>query len=196
MSAAYCGSKSIARASIGATVDALALDISAYDQRGCLSPQVVYVEESLECSARQLAGRLSDGLETMQSSLPRGPLPIDVGAEQAQWRGVAEVEGDLWIGSEFAVAVVPPEALRWSPAYRNVSVVPVSAATNAVEALVKIGTSLKCVGADPFSLAELQARVEAQSELRAYVTPLGTMQTPPLDAPADGAPIWNGLFAD
>ena len=196
VSAAYCGSRSLTRAWIESTVEALSLDISAYDQRGCLSPQVIYVEESLECSARQLAGRLSDGLEEMQVSLPRGPLPIEVGAEQAQWRGVAEVEGDLWIGSEFAVAVVPPEAVRWSPAYRNVSVVPVSAASNAVEALSKIGRHLKCLGADAHSLAELRARLEARPELCAYVAPLGSMQTPSLDAPADGAPIWHGLFAD
>jgi hypothetical protein len=30
--------------------------------------------------------------------------------------------------------------------------------------------------------------------LSAYACTTGTMQTPPLDAPADGRPIWHGLF--
>jgi hypothetical protein len=57
-----------------------------------------------------------------------------------------------------------------------------------------IGSNLKCVGADPASISEVQARLAHSSTLSAYACALGAMQTPPLDAPADGRPIWHGLF--
>jgi len=195
VSVAYCGADALDDAQIDNTIADLSLDICAYDQRGCLSPQLVYVEQTPACSVEDFAERLAmEGLDTMNRRLPRGPLPISVGAEQAQWRGIAEVEGNLIHGDTYALAIRPPQPLRWSPGYRNVTLAPVGGLDEALHAMKPIGPSLKCVGADPGSISEMQAHLARSQVLEAYASALGTMQTPLLDAPADGQPIWHGLF--
>ena len=195
VSVAYCGADSLGDARGSDTIAALSLDICAYDQRGCLSPQLVFVEAATERSAADFAVRLAEeGLDPMNQTLPRGPLPTSVGAEQAQWRGVAEVEGTLIRGKSHGLAIRTAEAVRWSPGYRNVSIVPVRSIDEALGAIEPIGATLKCIGADPASIAEVRARLGQSRALSAYACTLGSMQTPALDAPADGFPIWHGLL--
>jgi acyl-CoA reductase-like NAD-dependent aldehyde dehydrogenase len=197
VSVAYCGNHAIEEAHIGHTISSLSLDICAYDQRGCLSPQLVYVEESSELSVMDFAERLAkEGLTPLSRTLPRGPLPVSVGAAQAQWRGVAEVEGSLVRGDTYAVSIRESQPIRWSPGFRNVTVTPVRALDEALQAMRPIGSNLKCVGADSASIPELEARLASSPTLSAYACTIGTMQTPSLDAPADGYPIWHGLFKE
>ena len=195
VSVAYCGSEALDDTQLEDTVSNLALDICAYDQRGCLSPQLVYVQESADLSTSEFAERLAkDGLGPLSLTLPRGPLPMSVGAAQAQWRGIAEVEGHVVRGDAYAVAVRDAQTIRWSPAYRNVTVAPVRALDEAIQALQPIGPSLKCIGADSASIPEVEARLARSPMLSAATCAIGTMQTPSLGAPADGRPIWHGLF--
>lgn len=195
VSVAYCGSDSLSDTRISETIERLSLDIAAYDQRGCLSPQIVYVEQAPCISAADFGRRLVDeGLGPMHERLPRGPLPISVGAAQAQWRGVAEVEGTLIRGADHAVAIRPAQPIRWSPTYRNIALSPVSGIAEAFRAMQPIGANLKCVGVDPASLEEFRTELRRSQSLSAYVCALGEMQTPPLSALADGLPIWQGLF--
>jgi hypothetical protein len=195
VSVAYCGAHALDEAHIGNTIESLSLDVCAYDQRGCLSPQLIYVEQSPQLSAADFAERFAEeGLGPMGGTLPRGPLPVSVGAAQAQWRGIAEVEGTLLHGDAYAVSIREPEPIRWSPAYRNVALAPVRGVDEAVRAMQAIGPHLKCVGTDAGSLSEVEARLADSTTLSAYACALGEMQTPPLDAPADGRPIWHGLF--
>ena len=195
VSVAYCDAEALHARAIDETIERLALDISAYDQRGCLSPQLVYVEETRHMTALSFARRLcEDGLGPMGLSLPRGALPIATGAVQAQWRGLAEVEGDLLRGDAYAVAVRPSHPIRWSPGYRNVSLSPVSGIDDALHAMKPIGSNLKCIGASLNSVSSLRDRLAQSRALGAYVCALGEMQIPALDAPADGRPIWYGLF--
>ena len=199
VSAAYCGAEALGDERLGDTVADLSLDISAYDQRGCLSPQLVYVETTAGRSAEEFAKRLAtEGLDRLSETLPRGPLPATVGSEQAQWRGVAEVEGTLIRGVSYGLAIRSAQpfapAIRWSPGYRNVTIVPVAGIDEAVRAMGPIGASLKCVGTDTASISEVRARLRQSQTLSAYACALGTMQTPALDAPADGKPIWHGLL--
>jgi hypothetical protein len=195
VSVAYCGTHARDDARIANTIKGLSLDICAYDQRGCLSPQLVYVEEGPNRPAATFAERLAEeGLHPMSHTLPRGPLPMSVGAAQAQWRGTAEVEGTLLRGDSYAVAIRDPDPIRWSPGYRNVTVVPVRDLEEALRAMEAIGSHLKCIGVDAGSLPEVQARLAQSSTLDAYACGMGEMQTPSLNAPADGLPIWQGLF--
>jgi hypothetical protein len=195
VSAAYCGPEALHGDRISETIASLALDVCAYDQRGCLSPQVVYVVADSKKSASTFAERFAtDGLERLGRDLPRGPLPPEVGAAQAQWRGVAEVEGALIDGDTYGIAIGTPATLRWSPGYRNVTIVPVHDRSEALRAMTPLGATLKCIGSDPASSVALRAELDRNERLTAYVCPLGSMQTPGLDAPADGKPIWHGLL--
>jgi hypothetical protein len=141
------------------------------------------------------AKRLADeGLGPMSETLPRGPLPVSVGAAQAQWRGIAEVEGSLVRGDTYAVSIRGAHPIRWSPGFRNITLAPVRGLDDALQAIEPIGSSLKCIGVDSASFEETQARLSRSPTLDAYACALGEMQTPPLNAPADGRPIWQGLF--
>lgn len=193
ISAGYCSSRALQPDRIEETLSGVALDVCAYDQRGCLSPQVVYVEPSEEASPAQFAEQLAERLGQMNETLPRGPLPLEIGAAQAQWRGLAEIEGDLFTGATYAVAVSGLDEVHWSPGYRNVTVVPVRDVGEAVRALRPLGPALKCVGVDEAGEATLVGPL-AELGLHAYTTPLGRMQTPAVDAPADGEPVWHGLL--
>ncbi len=194
LSAAYCGREALGTDRANTTLEALALDIAAYDQRGCLSPQVVYVEAE-SSSLVEIAERLGRvGLAPLAAELPRGPLPIDAGAAQAQWRGLAEATGALIQGQNFAIAAVDADELRWSPGYRNVSLVAVEGPETAADALATLGSTLKCVGVDQASADHARTALATHQGLNAYTCRLGTMQTPALDAPSDGKPVWHGLL--
>jgi acyl-CoA reductase-like NAD-dependent aldehyde dehydrogenase len=195
ISAACCGPEALLEDRISETIACLALDVCAYDQRGCLSPQVVYVVVDSETAAREFAERLArSGLDVLARKLPRGPLPLEVGAAQAQWRGIAEVQGSLIVGGTYGIAIGSPATLRWSPGYRNVTIAPLRDLAEAVRALEPLGASLKCVGVDSTSAARLRQALDRSDRLTAYACALGEMQTPALDAPADGKPIWHGLL--
>ena len=195
VSVAYCGPDALDDAHVGNTIADLSLDICAYDQRGCLSPQVVYVAETVSWSAADFARRLAqEGLAPMSKTLPRGRLPLSVGANQAQWRGIAEVEGTLIAGDTYAISVRDTQPIRWSPGFRNVTIAPVPGLDEALRAMKPIGSNLKCIGTDSASLPELQARLADSPAFSAYACTIGTMQTPSLDALADGHSIWHGLF--
>jgi hypothetical protein len=195
VSVAYCGPDALGEDRIEDTIASVALDVCAYDQRGCLSPQIIFVADNAACSSSTFAEKLASlGLQPLASELPRGPLPLEVGAAQAQWRGAAEVEGSLTVGDGFSIAVRPPEPIRWSPGYRNVTVAPVDDLAAVLTAIAPLGAALKCMGVDEGASPALRRALDAEPGLSAYTCPLGTMQTPSLDAPADGNPVWHGLL--
>lgn len=195
ISAAYCGRDALTEPRIGDVISGLSLDVCAYDQRGCLSPQVIFVEATAGCPALTFAERLAaEGLEPISRALPRGPLPLPVGAAQAQWRGAAEVEGTLVQGETYAICVRTAGPIRWSPGYRNVTVIPVEGLAHAFRAMEPFATNLKCLGTDGTSRPQVESKLAKSTTLQAYACNLGEMQTPPLDAPADGKPIWYGLL--
>ena len=194
VSVAYCDARALVPTTIDETVSRIAVDIAAYDQRGCLSPQVIYVQRDPETPLDDLAAHLSGALEALSERLPRGPLPDAVGAAQTQWRGVAEVEASLVGGHEHALSVRNDQVIHWSPGYRNVTLVAVDDLEGALGSMASFARHLKCIGADPSSLHALETQLASHASLRAYAAALGSMQTPALDAPADGRPVWENLL--
>ena len=199
LSLAYCGKASLSPSELSGTVERLAIDVAAYDQRGCLSPQWIFIEASQSMSPETFARALSRrGLEPVSETLPRGPLPPAVGAAQAQWRGVAEATGRLIVGTEHAVAVEveSTRTARFSPGYRNVTVVPVRGPADAIERMRPFSAQTKCIGVTDDVLAELGRSAAADPSNEAFLCEVGSMQTPPFDAPADGRPAWEGLLRE
>lgn len=193
ISVAYCGSEARAPDRVQDIVSGLALDVAAYDQRGCLSPQLIYIEDQDGRSMHSFASKLSNALDDVNQTLPRGPLPLAVGAAQAQWRGLAEVDGSLLEGASHALSVEPRQP-RLSPGFRNASLVRVDGIDAAIRAMRPFGQHLKCVGTEASSEERLARALEAATELDAYVTAIGTMQTPAFDSQADGRPVWEGYL--
>jgi hypothetical protein len=170
---------------------AFALDIAAYDQRGCLSPHAIFVETNGSVGGERFAAMLADALEAVAADLPRGALSSSAGAAQLQWRGVAAVRGALREGEGFAVSYEAGGPLRISPGFRNVLVLDASA-DGFGRALAPLGAHLKIVGvagAECASIAEL-----FEPPLAPRITPAGQMQLPSLLSLADGRPPHEGLM--
>lgn len=178
-----------------AAARALALDVAAYDQRGCLSPQVVFVARAGRVSPRALARALAfEGLGPLARDLPRGPLPVEVGAAQLQWRGVAASRGELFEGDGFAVSYEADAGLRMGPGYRNVLVLECGDARDLARRLDPLGRHLKCLGVagaagDDDAGAEVRRALAAllPPPMCPAVVPAGEMQIPGLGGPQDGA---------
>jgi hypothetical protein len=58
------------------TAQQAAYSVSVFDQQGCVSPQLLYVERGGEVSPRAFAELLAEAMMTVQAELPRGPLPL------------------------------------------------------------------------------------------------------------------------
>jgi hypothetical protein len=160
--------------------DALARDVAAYDQRGCLSPHAVLAQRGGACEPRQFAGLLADALAALATSWPRGSLPADAAAAQLQWRGVAAATGELHVRDSCAVSYARDLPLRTSPGYRNVSVYDVADLAELRARLAPLSIQLKAIGIAG------DAELAALRNAAPYVCALGAMQEPPLDAKLDG----------
>jgi len=172
----------------------LGVDLAAYDQRGCLSPHSVLVEEGAKVSARRFAEILfSEGIPAAARRLPRGPLPAAVAAEQLQWRGVAAACGTLHETPEFAVSFEQDGPLRASPGWRNLQVVAIDDQEHLMQRIAPLGAHLKMLGVagEPDARNRLEALLPAS--VHPQVAPLGEMQTPSFGSLADGKSPWFGL---
>jgi hypothetical protein len=163
----------------------LAMDVAAYDQRGCLSPHAIFVAEGGALSPREVAARLADALAALARSLPRGALEVPHGARQVQWRRVSEALGELFEGDGYAVAFDGDGPVRACPLARNVAVHSVPDRDALRERLNGYGVHLKIVGGSELELPPpLCPR---------FVLP-GAMQRPTLLDLHDGQHPWHGLF--
>ena len=158
-----------------AAAAAIAVDLVAFDQRGCLSPRVVLVEGG-EPAAAALASALHEELAAWTARVPRGDLLPEERAEAARWRETMAFVGRLWAGPEHAVAQAAT-ATAVPPSGRHVLVVGVSGTRAMAEALAPIACFVVMVGTDDPRCAALLPD--------ARVAPLGRMQRPPLDGPVD-----------
>lgn len=66
-------------------------DIVAWDQAGCLSPHVVYVDLNPDVPPEHLAARLAEELARLEASHPRGPVCDSDSAQIAARRSIYEV---------------------------------------------------------------------------------------------------------
>jgi hypothetical protein len=166
--------------------DALAGDVVAFDQRGCLSPRVVFVEGTAD-RASAFASALSERLTAWEKRVPRGSLTDQERADAVRWRDALSFAGRVWIGAEHVVALAPSSTpLAVPPSGRHVLVVCARSLDDVATQIGPISRFVVSVGTnDPDrarSLAPPHARVVA----------LGRMQRPALDGPVDGRASQSG----
>ena len=77
------GREALARGRFADTVDRAAYDVARYDQQGCLSPHVFYVETDGEASPREFSAALSARLDEYSAAAPRGRLSLEEAASLA-----------------------------------------------------------------------------------------------------------------
>ena len=121
-----------------------AWDVMRYDQQGCYSPHVFYVERGGPISPRAFADYLAAELANLQRRFARRPLDLEEGAAIAKWQQSVEwrepsADGvDLLIGpTDAAWSVAYSDSLQpLAPTalYRTIAVV----AVNSLEAVVPV----------------------------------------------------------
>jgi hypothetical protein len=193
LGAAFVGRAALAREDLAAeAARALALDVAAYDQRGCMSPLVCWAVRGGEVSLEAFAELLFAELARLRGRLPRGPLGLDVASSQLSWRGVGAMRGRLLEGDGYAVCLEERGALRLGPGHRNLQLIGLDDPSELPHKLAPLGVHLKCLGvAGVPDLEGLIASFPARVAPR--VCKLGSMQTPPLESLQDGVPGWEGL---
>lgn len=160
---------------IVAHADAIAADVIAFDQAGCLSPRIVVVIESPASSGsdrHRVAEALHAALAREGRSIPRRTLDPTEAAALARARDAAIFAGRALEGSEHLVVELPTATLL--PVGRALPVIGVRSVDDALAALSALGPELATIGTS-LSLSLPGVRM----------APLGGMQTPPLDGPVD-----------
>jgi hypothetical protein len=166
----------------------IAEDVALHDQRGCLSPQAVFVEAGGPVGAPALARRLAGALDALAAALP--PARPGIEARAAARLERAEVE---WRTNAFAIdgpggGVLYDEDVHLRPTAggRTVRVHPIPALA-ALPAALPAGT-VECVGLAGGDADALAPALRALGVSR--ICPVGRMQRPPLAWPrGQAAPL-------
>jgi hypothetical protein len=179
-------------------VAAAADDVVAWNQLGCLSPHVIYVEAGGEISPENFAELLADELERREQIEPRGELAAEHAAAIASRRGIYEVRAAHspettrhWCSKNSTAWTVVYEAdtrFQMSCLNRFIYVKAVSDLMAALRGADEIRGKVSTVGiaAPEEKTNEIAAQLARWGATR--VCPLGQMQNPPLTWRHDGRP--------
>jgi len=185
-------------------VERAAADVVAWNQLGCLSPHLIYVEEGGGLSAEKFAELLAVELEGREALEPRGEVPTQAAAAIASRRSLYDIRAAhspdtrQWVSRNSTAWTVVYEAdprFQLSCLNRFIYVKGVRSLTEALENADNVRGKVSTVG-----LAAPEDRAQdLATELARWgasrVCPLGQMQNPPLTWRHDGRPALGDLVA-
>jgi acyl-CoA reductase-like NAD-dependent aldehyde dehydrogenase len=175
-----------------ASAAAVARDVTLFEQRGCLSPHYIFVEDPLGwANSREFAAALAGALARLAERLPsprryqlEDAIALRRAREAARWRALGGQPVELWEGDGLSWTVILDhcdEAMRSSPGYRTAWVFPVAdvdALMNRIEPLAERLEAFAIAG--PATGCDVtRARLEKLGV--SYVCEAGQMQSPPLE---------------
>ena len=67
-----------------------AYGVSVFDQQGCVSPHLIYVERGGDISPEVFAAQLANAMDAVHTEMPRGPLPLEDSTAIRHLRGAYE----------------------------------------------------------------------------------------------------------
>ena len=178
-------------------------DVIAWNQHGCLSPHVIYVEQFGSLKPERFAEMLAEELEARNEAMPRGPISTQEAASIStarrfyKIRSANNVGALLWESEEstdWTVVYEDETQFQSSPLNRFIFVKPIKHLEEALHVLEPIRESVSTVG-----LAASEARMrELAVPLARWgvprICPLGQMQRPPLAWRHDGRPPLGELI--
>ena len=198
----YVSARALSGSQTRQVVECAAADVVAWDQLGCLSPHVLYVEEGGGLSAEKFAEALAAELERREQSEPRGQLPAETAAVIASRRSFYEIRA---AHSPDTRHWASPNSTAWTVVYeadprfqlsclnRFIYVKGVKDLTEALQNADSVRGKVSTVGlAAPDDLAREYAMHLARWGAT-RVCPLGQMQNPPLAWRHDGRPALGDL---
>ena len=182
-----------------ANARALAHDVALFDQQGCLSPTMVFVERSPHVEG--WCAELAKAFGALESSLPRGPLAHEARAALRHWhettrlkRVLGSVHG-FWEGAiRWGVALTPDVESLDTPLDRHVLVVPFDAVEQLSAVLGKRLDRLQglAVALDGWSADACARALSLLAPSRA--AKVGTLQLAPPTWHQDHKPPLTSLF--
>lgn len=184
------------------TIEQAAVDIVAWDQLGCLSPHVIYVQTGGGVSPEQWAEGLALELERREAVAPRGGLPVKAAADIAARRSFYQVRAAhspdtrQWSSRDSTAWTVIYEAdpqFQISCLNRFIYVKSVKDLAEALQGADRVRGKVSTVGiaASPKEAANLATMLARWGVTR--VCALGRMQQPPLTWRHDGGPALAAL---
>ncbi len=178
----------------------LARAVALFEQRGCVCPHLVFVEEGDGSYPERFARGLAAALGDLEVSLPSAPLDAAEGAALQQLRGTAEIVAAAdggWVrhgrGSASWTVVYEPRPREPLPTLaRGVRVRPITDGTEVPREIQGLGPHLQTVGHAGLG-RRLQTVAESLARLGASrVVPLANMSFPPPWWLHDGrGPLWD-----
>jgi hypothetical protein len=184
-------------------VAAAADDVVAWNQLGCLSPHVIYVQLGGEIAPEHFAQLLAEELEKREVSEPRGELAAEHAAAIASRRGIYEVRAahapettQHWCSKDSTAWTVIYEAdarFQLSCLNRFIYVKGVADLKTVLENADSVRGKVSTVGiaAPEEKLNEVATQLARWGATR--ICPLGQMQNPPLTWRHDGRPALGDL---
>jgi hypothetical protein len=180
-----------------------ATDIIAWNQLGCLSPHVFYVEDDSRDLAHQFAEMLATELAKREEQDPRGEIPSEVSAEIASRRAMYEVRAAHlpdatrhWCSDESTAWTVVYETdtlFQTSCLHRFIYVKSTPNLDEVLKGSEMMRDTVSTVG---LASGEDEREAIAMKLARwgvSRICPLGQMQKPPLTWRHDGRPLLGDL---
>ena len=203
LSFAYVGRELLSGAQARKVAELAATDIIAWDQLGCLSPQVIYVQARGTVPGEKFAEMLAETLAERERTQPRGALPVQAAALIASRRSIYELRAAnspdtrLWCSKDSTAWTVVYESdprFQVSCLNRFIYVKEVQDLTEALQSADSVRGRVSTVG---LAVPEPQTR-ELATQLARWgatrVCPLGRMQQPPLAWRHDGGHALGDLI--
>lgn len=177
-------------------------DVIAWDQNGCLSPHVIYVEERGVVESDKFAALLAAELMRREAGEPRGNISTEEAARIASRRTIYETlathRGDVkfWQSQNSTAWTVVFEhdiRFQFSPLNRFIYVKPVADVNTVLQGVDEVRGKVSTVGiaAPPEKMKDLAMQFTRWGATRICL--LGRMQNPPLTWRHDGRPALGDL---
>ena len=191
----YVASGSLTSFNAKKVVARAATDIVAWNQLGCLSPHVIYVEHGGAVAAEHFAELLAEELAKREEAEPRGEVPVETAATIASRRAFYEVRAAhspdtrFWRSENSTAWTVVYEAdarFQLSCLHRFIYVKGVTDVKSVLESADSVRGQVSTIGlaAPEERMRELALPLARWGATR--ICPLGQMQTPPLTWRHDG----------
>jgi hypothetical protein len=196
------GREALSDAGADGVAEHAALQVATFDQQGCVSPHLFYVEEGGDVSPRDWTARLAGAMARVEATLPRGKVSPSESSAIRQARGEAEFSqlADTGVelhaspdGTAWTVVFDPEPAFSASCLNRLVRVKPVERLEHVAALVRDFGGHLQTVGIAASAARRLELAGTLGRLGASRIAPIGRMAWPPPGWHHDGRPPLGDL---